>query len=71
MPFSAKIREQIFKNAGGKCEKCHKQIVLGNHKEGERGAWDAHHKNHVASGGSDTASNGRALCLNCHKSIHA
>jgi len=67
MAFSEATRTQIFNNAGGKCESCGKQLVLENHKEGERGAWDAHHKHHVASGGSDTASNGQALCLACHK----
>ena len=70
MAFSATVREQIFKNSGKKCEKCGKQIVLANHTEGQRGAWDAHHKHHAASGGSSTASNGRALCLDCHKRIH-
>jgi len=71
MAFSAAVREQIFNNANGKCEKCDKQIVLGNHTRGERGAWQAHHKNHVASGGTNTASNGRALCLDCHSGLHA
>jgi len=66
MAFSAATREQIFKNANGKCEKCAKQIVLGNHTRGERGAWQAHHRTSVKSGGGDTASNGKALCLDCH-----
>ena len=67
MAFSVATRKTIFDNAGGKCEKCGKQIVLNNHTEGERGAWEAHHKTSVASGGKDIASNGKALCLDCHK----
>jgi len=66
MAFSASTREQIFKNANGQCEKCKKQLVLNNHKRGERGAWQAHHRTSVASGGGNTASNGKALCLDCH-----
>jgi cytochrome c553 len=27
----------------------------------------AHHKTAVASGGSDNASNGEALCIRCHQ----
>jgi len=67
MPFSAETREKIFHNAGCKCEKCGKQIVLKNHEEGQRGAWEAHHRTSVRSGGKDIASNGEALCLDCHR----
>ena len=70
MAFSKRKEKKIFDNAGGKCEKCGKQIVFENRTKGERGAWNAHHKNHVSSGGSDTASNGKALCIDCHFSIH-
>ena len=71
MAFSAETRRKIFDNADGKCEKCDKQLVFANHNEGERGAWEAHHRISVKSGGNDTASNGKALCLDCHKVIHA
>lgn len=67
MAFSEETREKIFNNANEKCESCGKQLVLRNHQEGEYGAWEAHHKTSVASGGTDSASNGKALCLNCHK----
>ena len=67
MAFSSDTKRKIFDNANGKCEKCGKQIVFDNHTEGQYGAWEAHHKISVASGGSDTASNGKALCLDCHK----
>ena len=67
MAFSIETKRMVFNNAGGKCEKCHKQLVFDNHVEGQRGAWEAHHKTSVASGGKDIASNGMALCLDCHK----
>lgn len=67
MAFSEETRRKIFDNAGGKCERCDKQLVFANHNEGERGAWEAHHRTAVSKGGDDTASNGEALCLDCHK----
>ncbi len=67
MVFSLDTRRTIFDNANGRCEKRGKQIVFANHDQGERGAWHAHHKTSVASGGKDFPSNGKALCLNCHK----
>jgi len=70
MTFSPKTRQAIFDNAGGRCEKCGKQITFNNHSQGERGAWHAHHKTSVASGGRDIASNGKALCLGCHKNTY-
>ena len=70
MAFLEATRLQIFKNANGKCEKCAKQLVYANHIHGERGAWQAHHKTSVAADGNDTASNGKALCLDCHKNTY-
>lgn len=67
MAFSQATKDEIFNRAGGKCERCGKQLVRNNHKEGERGAWEAHHKTSLHSGGSDVPSNGEALCLDCHK----
>ena len=49
------------------CERCGKQLARNNHFEGEWGAWEAHHRVAVKSGGSDAPSNGEALCLDCHK----
>ena len=68
MAFSLEIRRKIFNKAGGRCERCNKQLVFNNHNKGERGAWHAHHKTSLASDGKDIASNGKALCLDCHKS---
>ena len=67
MAFSDKVKREIFDNAKGKCERCGKQLVFDNHNEGERGAWEAHHRTAVHKGGNDTPSNGEALCLDCHK----
>lgn len=67
MAFSENAKRIIFFNARGKCESCGKQLVFENHHEGQRGAWEAHHKTSVKSGGSDNPSNGKALCLDCHK----
>ena len=67
MAFSEETKDLIFQRAGGKCERCGKQLARNNHFEGEWGAWEAHHKTAVKSGGSDAPSNGEALCLDCHK----
>ena len=69
MAFSEKTKSEAFTRANGRCESCGKQLVYGNHSEGERGEWEAHHKTAVASGGNDCLSNCKVLCLNCHKAI--
>lgn len=67
MAFSQSDKDEIFKHAHGKCERCGKLLCHDNHNEGERGAWEAHHKTSIAAGGRDVPSNGEALCLACHK----
>ena len=67
MAFSEYVKIQAWKRANGRCEKCNKQLVWANHNEGERGAWEAHHKTSVAVGGQDVLSNCKILCLECHK----
>lgn len=67
MGFSEQMRRVIFDKANGECEKCGKKLAFENHKEGEWGAWEAHHKTALSSNGSDNPSNGMALCLKCHK----
>lgn len=62
MAFSSTVRQQIYNNANGKCEKC------GTSLSGKE--WEAHHKRHVSSGGSNTASNGMALCKPCHGTMY-
>ena len=62
MPFSQQVKEQIFKDARGKCDKCGKTLTSQNRR--------AHHIHHEASGGHNGASNGRALCITCHNSLH-
>ena len=63
MAFSEEAKDLIFRRAGGKCERCGKQLARNNHFEGEWGAWEAHHRVAVKSGGSDAPSNGEALRL--------
>ena len=70
MAFSESMRHEIFMRAHGRCEKCGKTLVYEHHREGERGAWEAHHRTSVDAGGKDIASNGMALCLDCHKSTY-
>ena len=67
MAFSENVKREAFIRAGGHCECCNKELVWQNHEEGERGAWEAHHKISVAAGGQDTLSNCKILCLDCHK----
>lgn len=78
MAFSDSVVAQAWNRAGGKCEccrvthghgiPCEKQLVWKNRgKDGERGAWEAHHKISVASGGTDTLPNCEIICVACHK----
>lgn len=67
MAFSKSDKDEIFKHAHGKCERCGKLLCRDNHNEGERGAWEAHHKTSLKAGGEDIPSNGEAVCLACHK----
>lgn len=67
MAFPAATKRKIFDNAHGKCERCGRRLVFENHNEGERGAWEAHHRTAVSNGGTDAPSNGEALCLEYHK----
>lgn len=67
MAFSKDDVEQAFKKANGRCEICGKQLVFKNRGRGSgRGEWEAHHKHHKKSGGSDTLSNCKILCVDCH-----
>lgn len=67
MAFSMKTKDKIFQAAHGHCERCDKQLTHDNHKKGERGAWEAHHRTAASKGGSDAPSNGEALCIACHE----
>ena len=66
MSISTKVKEDLYKRAGGKCEctmsKC-------SHHTGRcnamlRGAWEAHR---VTAGGAYTLSNLIAMCQICHR----
>ncbi len=75
--FSQATIDAAWTRSGGRCEciriscghngRCNKQLVYENRKEGERGAWEAHHIISKALGGKDEASNCQILCLDCHK----
>ena len=69
--FSNDIVKSAWKRAHGRCEKCKKDLVWDNRdKDGQRGAWNAHHIIPVADGGWPVLSNCQILCLNCHKKKH-
>ncbi len=67
MAFSQVTIYAAWLKANGRCERCGKELVFDNHQEGERGAWEAHHKTARDVGGSDSLSNCEVLCLDCHK----
>ena len=67
MAFSEETKQKIFDNANGHCQDCGKVLSYDNHEEGQWGAWEAHHIIPESEGGPDTVSNGKALCLDCHK----
>ena len=78
MAFSQSVVDDAWRRSGSKCEctrtshghsgRCNKSLSYDNRgKDGAWGAWEAHHKVAVSSGGNDTLSNCEILCLDCHK----
>ena len=67
MAFPQSVVKQAWDKVNGHCNRCGKQLVWNNRgDDGQRGAWEAHHKLSQSHGGSDTLSNCEILCLNCH-----
>ena len=66
MAFSSSVVLDAWKRAGGQCERCDKQLTWENRGREGRGCWEAHHKTSVTAGGSDTLSNCKILCFDCH-----
>ena len=69
MAFSQETKDKAYERAGGKCE-C--TMVVCTHHTGRcnamlRGAWHAHHRTSVASGGDDGLGNCLAMCVTCHR----
>ncbi len=81
--FSDDVILQAWQRAGGRCQcelkgcghtgRCNKSLVWENRgKEGKRGAWEAHHITaQSAKSSTDTLSNCRILCLDCHKNTRS
>ncbi len=77
MAFSEEVVAQAWDRADYKCEcqreihfhgggRCNKKLVLGNRGREGPDAWEAHHIIPVDSGGSDTLSNCKIFCWECH-----
>ncbi len=77
MAFSDETVKQAWERAGGKCEcqrtthghvgRCNKTLSWDSRgRESDWGAWEAHHRVSIQSGGSDALSNCEILCWNCH-----
>ncbi|MEW5951086.1 MAG: HNH endonuclease signature motif containing protein [Elusimicrobiota bacterium] len=78
MGFPESIIKEAWQRANGRCEcrrkehnhlyiRCNKELVWENRgRENGRGAWEAHHRISVESGGDNTLSNCEILCWDCH-----
>ncbi|UCE95615.1 MAG: HNH endonuclease [Candidatus Bathyarchaeota archaeon] len=65
---SGKICECRRKTHDHPYGRCPRRLVWPSRgKEGQVGAWEAHHKTSQATGGEETLSNCEILCLRCHK----
>ena len=64
--FSEEDREFIFRRDGGRCKRCRKQLVFGNRKRDQRGAWEMGHRRAHADGGTSHLRNIVALCWKCN-----
>ncbi len=63
MAFSLQTVQSAWNRAGGKCERCGKQLVWENRGRSGRGCWEAHHKN---TSKGDELSNCEIVCFDCH-----
>ena len=77
MAFSEETVRQAWQRASGKCEctrkthnhtgRCYKPLSWGDRgRSSGWGAWEAHHRTRVESGGTDALSNCEMLCWDCH-----
>ena len=78
MAFSKETIDAAYIRSQSKCE-CNRSICghyyqcakpLNYNAQGKdfyAGAWEAHHKLAISSGGSDGLSNCEILCIDCHK----
>lgn len=65
MAFTEETVKTAFDNAGGKCEKCKKQLSWENRGREGWGKWEAHHKN--GNPDDDRLANCQIICWDCHK----
>lgn len=61
--FREQTVESAWERAGGKCERCEKQLAKKNRGREGRGCWETHRKN--TSKGNEL-SNCEILCFACH-----
>ncbi len=70
MAFSEAVKDQIYRQAGGRCQcnrmSCHGSGGRCTAKLG-RNQGQFHHLRSLLSGGPDTAANGQHLCVKCHQ----
>lgn len=66
--FSDETIKKAWDACKGRCEICGKKLVWDNRGDNTgKGAWEAHHKNPILKGGSDSIRNCQILCVDCHK----
>lgn len=59
--------QQAFTRAKGRCEKCGTPLSFQSRGVESGYGWEAHHVISLASNGSNSLSNCKILCVNCHK----
>lgn len=74
--------KKAFKRSGGRCEctntscghtgQCSARFAFDDRATSDdESGWQAHHIKAQADGGSDAGSNGRILCVPCHKNTES
>ncbi|NQT29187.1 MAG: HNH endonuclease [Candidatus Saganbacteria bacterium] len=64
MAFSDETIGKAWLRAGGRCERCGRELVLKNRGREGLGAWEAHHKDDNEN--NDPLINCQILCWPCH-----
>lgn len=64
MAFAQSVIDDAWRRAGGRCERCGRELLAQSRGSESVYGWEAHHK---TAGDPDTVSNCEILCQDCHK----
>jgi len=70
MEFSKEVQAEAWLRQDGRCAYCGKELVFESTQQGERGAWEPHHRKAIKYGGTNYLRNCVLLCINLPENCH-